>query len=375
MSVDVGELRRRVHGELLKNAGNVDQPSISRAIERVAPLLDDAAAAQLLDQVFADVHGLGPLEVLLADADVTDVMVVGDRGVWVERGGCIEDTGLYLHADEIFHLIERIVSPLGLRVDRASPMVDARLADGSRVNVIVPPLAIDGPCLTIRRFGTRPVPLEAFAGDDVQDLLVGAVKERRNVLISGGTGAGKTTLLNALARSIGAEERIVTVEDAAELRIDSRHVVRLESRPANAEGVGQTTLRQLVRNALRMRPDRIILGEVRGAEALDMLQAMNTGHEGSLSTCHANSPRDALARIETMVLMADVDLPLMAVRQQIASAIDVVVQVRRLPGGSRCVSQVVELHGNGTEYETKSLAYRDRVVAEFSSRSRFEDLA
>jgi pilus assembly protein CpaF len=302
-------------------------------------------------------------------------MVVGERGVWIERNGKVEDANLCLSSDEIFHLIERIVAPLGLRVDRASPMVDARLVDGSRVNVVVPPLAIDGPCLTIRRFGAKPVPLEAFANDGVATLLRKAVLERRNVLISGGTGSGKTTLLNAMTQCIGDDERVITIEDAAELRIPARHVVRLESRPANAEGVGRTTLRELVRNALRMRPDRIILGEVRGAEALDMLQAMNTGHEGSLSTCHANSPIDALARVETMVLMADVALPLHAIRRQIASSIDLVVQVRRFPDGTRSVSDVVELQLSHDELLTVSLLESGGSVREFSRPSRYMDVA
>jgi len=273
------------------------------------------------------------------------------------------------------HLIERIVSPLGLRVDRSSPMVDARLADGSRVNIIVPPLAIDGPCLTIRRFGARPVPLSAFGATDVVDLLLQAVIDRRNVLISGGTGAGKTTLLNAMAQGIRDNERVITIEDAAELRIAVKHVVRLEGRPANAEGVGRTTLRELVRNALRMRPDRIILGEVRGAEALDMLQAMNTGHEGSLSTCHANSPLDALARIETMVLMADVDLPLAAIRQQIASSIDVVVQIRRFPDGARRITEVAEVERDGNELRVSAVANGSTILRPFSRESRFMEAA
>jgi pilus assembly protein CpaF len=261
----------------------------------------------------------------------------------VERAGGLQRTDVILSAPTIEHLIEKVVAPLGLRVDRASPLVDARLPDGSRVNAVVPPLSVDGPCLTIRRFGARAIPLGDFCPPGVEALLTWAVSARLNVLVSGGTGAGKTTLLNALAASIPEEERVVTVEDAVELRLPGSHVVRLEARPANAEGAGEVRLRDLVRNALRMRPDRIVVGEVRGPEALDMLQAMNTGHEGSLSTCHANSPPDALRRLETMVLMGDVALPLAAVRDQVRSALDLVVQVARRPGGRRAIVAVDEV--------------------------------
>ena len=367
MVVDVTHLRRQVHQDLLQNAentGSIDEIAISRSVNKLAPLLDAQTAARLIDDVFADVHGLGPLEPLLTDPAVTDVMVVGDRGIWVERRGVVEETGLRLSVDEVFHLVERIVAPLGLRVDRASPMVDARLPDGSRVNVIVPPLAIDGPCLTIRRFGAKNIALEQIAQPPVANLLTKAVTEHQNILISGGTGAGKTTLLNAMAMVIDAGERVITIEDAAELRLALRHVVRLEGRPANAEGVGRTTLRELVRNALRMRPDRIILGEVRGAEALDMLQAMNTGHEGSMSTCHANSPVGALARIETMVLMADVDLPVTAIREQVLSSIDLIVQLARTPNGGRQVVDVSEVAQSGSQLVARRIATQFAVVAE-----------
>jgi len=275
-------------------------------------------------------------------------MVNGPGRVWVERDGRLERVAVALDTAAIEHLIEKVVAPLGLRIDRSSPLVDARLADGSRVNAVVPPLAVDGPCLTIRRFGARAVPLTAFATPPVVAMLAWAVAARLNILVSGGTGAGKTTLLNALAGCIPEGERVVTVEDAAELRLPGDHVVRLEARPANAEGAGAVRIRELVRNALRMRPDRIVVGEVRGPEALDMLQAMNTGHEGSLSTCHANSPDDALRRLETMVLMGDVDLPLAAVRTQVESALDLVVQVARRPDGTRrivAVAEVVEAAG------------------------------
>ena len=297
----------------------------------------------VVDRVLARTIGMGPLEPLLADMEVTEVMVNGPGPVWIERRGALEATEVRVDNATIELLVERIVAPLGLRADRTSPLVDARLPDGSRVNVIIPPLAIDGPCITIRRFGARAIPLTDLCQPGVAELLRQAVLSRANVVVSGGTGAGKTTLLNALAAAIPDGERIVTVEDAAELRLPGRHVVRLEARPGNADGVGAVTVRSLVRNALRMRPDRIVVGEVRGAEALDMLQAMNTGHEGSLSTCHANSPVDALRRVETMVLMGDVGLPLGAIREQLVSAIDLVVHVARQPDGTRCIVAVAEV--------------------------------
>lgn len=373
MSFDLELMRKSVHQQLINEAiesGAVDDELVARVIQSVVPLADDATASELRKIILADVHGLGHLEPLLADHRVSDVMVVGERGVWIERDGNIENTGLKLSSQDTFNLIERIVAPLGLRVDRASPMVDARLQDGSRVNVIVPPLAIDGPCLTIRRFGARPIPLESFTSQPISSLLKKAVKQKRNVLISGGTGAGKTTLLNALTQSLGSNERIITIEDAAELRIPLRHVVRLESRPANTEGIGRTTLRELLRNALRMRPDRIILGEVRGAEALDMLQAMNTGHEGSFSTCHANSPVDALARVETMVLMAEVSLPLEAIREQLASALDLIVQVKRLPDGSRRIVDLVEVSRSAGTYLFHPLVDELGNVSDFKKPAR-----
>ncbi|MGI8776304.1 MAG: CpaF family protein [Acidimicrobiales bacterium] len=338
--------RTRVHARLLaEGAGAVLPERLEVLVGEEAPLLGAAQRARVVSEVLAEVRGLGPLEPLLADPSVTEVMVNGPGRVWVERAGRLERVAIDLDTVSIEHLIEKVVGPLGLRVDRSAPLVDARLPDGSRVNAVVPPLAVDGPCLTIRRFGTRPVALSAFAAPTVTALLAWAVEARFNILVSGGTGAGKTTLLNALGGHIPAGERVVTVEDAAELRLPSDHVVRLEARPANAEGAGAVPVRDLVRNALRMRPDRILVGEVRGPEALDMLQAMNTGHEGSLSTCHANSPADALRRLETMILMGDVDLPLDAVRTQLESALDLVVQVARTPGGSRQVVEVAEVRG------------------------------
>ncbi|MDQ6909785.1 MAG: Flp pilus assembly complex ATPase component TadA, partial [Actinomycetota bacterium] len=300
----LAEATSRVHARLLAEGSRAELPlRVAALVSEEAPLLGPGLRAAIVDDVIAQVAGLGPLEALLADEAVTEVMVNGPGRVWIERGGVLERVATTLDAASIEHLIEKVVAPLGLRVDRSSPLVDARLPDGSRVNAVVPPLAIDGPYLTIRRFAARPIPLSAFAPASVVELLTWAVRARLNVLVSGGTGAGKTTLLNALGACIPHHERVVTVEDAAELRLPGEHVVRLEARPGNAEGVGEVRVRDLVRNALRMRPDRILVGEVRGPEALDMLQAMNTGHEGSLSTCHANGPDDALRRPETMVLM------------------------------------------------------------------------
>ena len=340
-------LAARVHHRLLRGEpadglGLLTPEAVGRAARAEAPLLGTAQLDRVVAEVLARANGLGPLEPLLADPAVTEVMVTGGR-VWVERAGALERVDLELEPAAVDHLIERVVGPLGLRVDRSSPMVDARLPDGSRVNAVVPPLALDGPCLTIRRFAAGFVPLAAFCHDRVAALLAWAVRARMNVLVSGGTSSGKTTLLNALAAEIPAGERIVTVEDAAELRLPQDHVVRLEARPGNADGAGGVPVRELVRNALRMRPDRIVVGEVRDAAALDMLQAMNTGHEGSLSTCHANGPADALRRLETMVLMGGVGLPLDAVRDQIRSSLDLVVQVARRPGGTRRVVEVAEV--------------------------------
>ena len=280
-----------------------------------APLLATATADVVLDELVDDVGGLGPLEPLLADATITEIMVNGGDRVFVERAGRIEAVGCAIDAATIVRIVERVIAPLGLRLDRASPMVDARLADGSRLHAVLPPLAPDGPCLSIRRFGARSVPLAAFGVEpEVSGLLDTLVASGWNIVVSGATSSGKTTCCNALAQAIDPAERIVTIEETAELRLEQPHVVRLEARPANAEGAGAVGVRELVRSALRMRPDRIVVGEVRGGEALDMLQACNTGHDGSLSTVHANSPDDALARIETLALCADVPLPLPAVR-------------------------------------------------------------
>ncbi len=366
-------MRRQIHASLLDpsvDSSNVDESFVRRLVNNSAPLLGAAQVDRLVAEILSDVHGLGALDEFLADDSVTDVMAVGGRGLWIERNGKLTDTRIAVQESEIERLIERIVAPLGLRVDRSSPMVDARLPDGSRVNAVVAPLAVDGPCLTIRKFGARAIGMSEIVDDSVGELLATAVRTRRNILISGGTGAGKTTLLNALASVIDTNERIVTVEDAAELRLPLRHVVRLESRPANSEGMGQVTLRDLVRNALRMRPDRIIVGEVRGGEAIDMLQAMNTGHEGSMSTCHANSPLDALRRIETMVLMSGVNLPLEAVRQQVVAAIDLVIQIARLSNGQRRVVEVAEVINTHEGPSTRVIATSEGVVADLQRLAR-----
>ncbi len=322
----------------------------------VAELVDDHAAplsaarrGQVRELILREAVGLGPLEELLADPRVEEVMVNGPDRVYVERGGRIEPTQIAFESERALRdSIERILAPLGRRVDELSPMADARLADGSRVNVVIPPLAVDGPALSIRRFtALRPDPDELVASGtltaDLREVLAGAVRERRSLLVSGGTGSGKTTLLNALSSYVDPLERVVTIEDAAELRLRQPHVVRLESRPASVEGRGEVTIRDLLRNALRMRPDRIVIGEVRGPEALDLLTALNTGHDGALSTVHANSPEDALRRIETLALMAGIGLPHAAIRDQVGRGIDLVVHLVRDGEGARRVTAVGEV--------------------------------
>ena len=302
---------------------------------------------EVLDEVF----GLGPLEPLMQDPTVSDILVNGSKEVYVERGGVLEETNVVFQDDaHLMHIIDQIVSAVGRHIDEASPMVDARLADGSRVNVVIPPLAIDGPHLSIRRFGQVPIGEEDLLANQaltqpMLELLKSAVQSRLNIVISGGTGAGKTTLLNVLSSYVSDKERIVTIEDSAELQLKQRHVVRLETRPPDAQGKGAIQQRQLLINSLRMRPNRIILGEVRGEEALDMLQAMNTGHDGSMTTIHANSPRDAIARMETMAMMANLNLPEKAIRKQIVSAITLVVQVSRFSDGTRRLTHITEITG------------------------------
>ena len=316
--------------------------SVQTIVGRLAPMAPVADRDAVVSRVVHRLRGLGPLEPLLGLAGVSDIMVNGPGRVWIERHGRLLPTDIEIDAETLDHLVERIVAPLGRRLDRSSPLVDARLPDGSRVHVAAPPVAVDGPILTIRRFQVTEVELEAMTTPGIAELLRWAVRTRRSVVIAGGTSAGKTTLLNSLALQIGGDERLVTIEDSAELRLGAGHVVRLEARPVTVDGPPAVSIRELVRNALRMRPDRIVVGEVRGPEALDMLQAMNTGHEGSLSTVHANSPTDALRRLETMALSGDAALPLQAIRAQMVSAVDLVVQVERSGDGHRRIVAVAE---------------------------------
>jgi pilus assembly protein CpaF len=325
--------------------------------------LSQAEREEIVEHIVWEIIGLGPIEPLFRDKTITDILVNNAHNIFVERKGKLTRINASFRNDaHLLAVIDRIVSRVGRRVDESSPMVDARLPDGSRVNAIIPPLALDGPVLSIRRFGADITVKELVEyGSITQDmltLLAGCVKARLNVLISGGTGSGKTTLLNALSSFIPSDERLITIEDAAELRLQQEHVVRLETRPPNSEGKGEVLARDLVKNALRMRPDRIVVGEVRSSEALDMLQAMNTGHEGSLSTVHSNSPRDALARLETMILMAGTNLPNRAMREQIASALDVIIQVQRLSDGGRRVISVVEVVGMEGEMVTTQEIFR-----------------
>ena len=346
---------------------------------------------RLVNDVQHELFGLGPLEPLLADHTISDILVNRHSTIYVERRGKLEVTNVAFKDDEhLMRVIERIVSSVGRRIDESSPMVDARLRDGSRVNAIIPPLSIDGPVLSIRRFGAEPLRMQALIDNkaltkDIADMLEMCVAARLNVLISGGTGAGKTTLLNALSAYIPTDNRIVTIEDSAELQLQQPHVVRLETRPPNIEGKGEVTQRDLVRNALRMRPDRIVIGEVRGGEAIDMLQAMNTGHDGSLTTIHANTPRDALARLETMIQMTGMRLSDRAMRQQVASAINLVVQVARLSDGTRRVTSISEITGMEGEtitmqeifqYERTGVDGQGQVIGRFKPtgiRPRFAE--
>src|SRR5271155_4353876 len=345
---------------------------IRQTVNTEAVPLSFAERERLAREILDEIFGLGPLEPLLKDPTVSDILVNRFDRVYVERAGKLEPTGLSFKDDaHLMQIIDRIVSRVGRRVDESSPMVDARLPDGSRVNAIIPPLAVDGPCLSIRRFGRERLMAEDLVGNHtltgpMLELLAGCVKARLNILISGGTGAGKTTFLNVLSSYISNRERIVTIEDAAELQLHQEHVVRLETRPPNIEGKGSIQQRQLVINSLRMRPDRIIVGEVRGEEALDMLQAMNTGHDGSLTTIHANSPRDALSRLETMVAMANLGIPDTAIRRQISSAIDLIVQVSRLSDGTRKVISIAEITGMEGDVVTMQdiFGFRKRGIRE-----------
>jgi pilus assembly protein CpaF len=356
------ELKRIIHAKLVDKldlsrvsdlAGETLRREIRLVVERLCdtenPLLNRMERERLIDEVLDETFGFGPLEVLLKDPTVSDILVNGPQRIFVERRGRLEKTDVkFRDNDHLMQIIDRIVSKVGRRVDETSPMVDARLPDGSRVNAIIPPLALDGPSMSIRRFGANPLRLEDLLNyktftPEMAMLMEACIKARLNIVISGGTGCGKTTLLNTLSSFIPHEERIVTIEDAAELQLQQDHIVRLETRPANIEGKGAVNTRDLVKNALRMRPERIIIGECRGAEALDMLQAMNTGHSGSMTTLHANTCRDAQARLETMIMMAGMDLPIKAMRQQISSAVDLIVQANRLQGGPRKITSIMEV--------------------------------
>ena len=357
-------IKRRMHQRLvdkidLSRVGDLKGESFRREIRLVVEHLCDSENTflnrserdRIVDEVLDETLGLGPLEFLLKDPSISDILINGPKNIFVERRGQLEKTEVEFRDNaHLMQIIDRIVSKVGRRVDETCPMVDARLEDGSRVNAIIPPLALDGACVSIRRFGSNPVKLEgllnfkAFTPEMVM-LLEGCIKARLNIIISGGTGSGKTTLLNTLSSFIQNDQRVVTIEDAAELQLQQEHVVRLETRPSNIEGTGAITATDLVRNALRMRPERIIIGECRGGETLDMLQAMNTGHDGSMTTVHSNSPRDAIARLETLVMMAGYDMPIKAIRQQVAGAVDVIIQANRLQGGPRRVMNITEVQG------------------------------
>jgi pilus assembly protein CpaF len=376
------ELGRRVHAKLIaeldpemdlentSNVRNTIRMLYDTILEEEGVVLNRLDRARLFDRIVSEILGYGPIDPLLSDSTVTEVMVNGPKYVYVERGGMLTRTEVeFVDADHLMRIIRRIVGPLGRRIDESSPMVDARLPDGSRVNAIIPPLSLVGPTLTIRKFSEDPYTVNDLIRfgsltHEVAGFLEACVEARLNIIVSGGTGAGKTTLLNVLSSFIPGDERIVTIEDAAELQLQQDHVVTLEARPPNSEGEGQITIRQLVINSLRMRPDRIVVGEVRGGEALDMLQAMNTGHDGSITTAHSNGPRDTLRRIETMVLMAGMDLPLRAIREQIASALDLIVHISRIRDGSRMVVNITEVQG----MEGDVIVLQDLFTLEQTSR-------
>lgn len=359
---DFEELKRLIHGKLvdkldLSRLGDLEGDTLRREIRLVVehlcdtenPLLNRSERERLIEEILDETFGFGPLEILLKEEGVADIMINGPKHVFIEKNGRIQRSNVtFRDNDHLMQILDRIVSKVGRRIDETSPMCDARLPDGSRVNAVIPPLALDGPSLTIRRFGSNPLTLEdllrfgAFTPEMVM-LLEGAVKARLNMIISGGTGSGKTTLLNTLSSFIPSDQRMITIEDAAELQLQQEHVLRLETRPPNVEGKGRVNATDLVKNALRMRPDRIIIGECRGPEALDMLQAMNTGHEGSLTTIHANTPRDAVSRLETMISMGGLELPMKALRHQFASAVDLIIQANRLQGGPRKITHITEV--------------------------------
>jgi len=389
------ELKSRIHRQLIEQIdlekvdmlGTSDLAReigyiIERLIVEEGVPLNQQEKERIIVEVQHETFGLGPLEPLLTDPDISDILVNNSNSVYIERHGKLEKTDVvFRDSKHLMQIIERIVSKVGRRIDESAPYVDARLIDGSRVNAIIPPLAIDGPVLSIRRFGVIPLKMNDLIrlgtiDERMKIILEGAVKTRLNILISGGTGTGKTTMLNVLSEYIPVTERILTIEDSAELQLKQDHVVRLETRPPNIEGKGEVTQRDLVKNGLRMRPDRIIVGEVRGGEALDMLQAMNTGHDGSISTIHANTTRDAMARLDTMVLMAGMDLPERAIREQIASAINIILQLVRFPDGTRKVvkiSEITGMEGNTIVmqdifiYDQKGISLDGKIIGEFKA--------
>ncbi|GGK68677.1 CpaF family protein [Ornithinimicrobium pekingense] len=387
----VVRLKEEAREELFTRLGNrisdsaLDEGKLQELVRREVTNLVNAASVplktderrRLIKEITDDVLGYGPLQKLLDDDDVTEIMVNGPEKIYIESSGTLRRAeARFTSEDHLRRVIERIVSRVGRRIDESSPLVDARLEDGSRVNAVIPPLAFSGSTLTIRKFGKKPMRVEDLVArgsvsPQMVELLRACVEARLNILVSGGTGTGKTTMLNVLSSFIPDGERIVTIEDAVELQLQQEHIVRLESRPRNIEGHGEITIRDLVRNSLRMRPDRIIVGEVRGGESLDMLQAMNTGHDGSLSTLHANSPRDAISRLETMVLMAGMDLPLRAIREQIASAVDVIVQLTRLRDGTRRVTHVTEVQGMEGDIVTLQDAFVFDYSAGVDAQGRF----
>ncbi len=359
---DFETLKRLIHGKLvdkldLSRLGDLEGDTLRREIRLVVehlcdtenPLLNRSERERLIDEVLDETFGFGPLEILMKMDDVADIMINGPKNVFLEKAGRIVKSDVTFRDNaHLLQILDRIVSRVGRRVDESTPMVDARLPDGSRLNAVIPPLALDGPSLTIRKFGANPLTLESLLKfgaftPEMAMFLEGATKARLNTVISGGTGSGKTTLLNTLSSFIQPDHRIITIEDAAELQLQQDHVLRLETRPANIEGKGRVSATDLVKNALRMRPDRIIIGECRGAETLDMLQAMNTGHEGSLTTIHANNPRDAVSRMETMISMGGIELPMKAIRQQFSAAVDLIIQSNRLQGGPRKVTHITEV--------------------------------
>jgi pilus assembly protein CpaF len=382
------EVKNRIHLGVIEDLGRqifttgIDGPGLRpTVVEEIRRRLEQEAGIaredreRLVEELTDDIMGHGPLERLLADDTVSEIMVNAPNDVWIEREGILHKTTVrFSDESQLRRIINKMVAEVGRRIDEAQPMVDARLPDGSRINAVIPPLSLSGALLTIRKFGAERLDIDALVRlgtltPETADLLRRCVKARLNMLISGGTGTGKTTLLNALSAAIPESERIVTIEDAAELRLAQRHVLRLECRPKNIEGEGEVAIRDLLRNTLRMRPDRIVVGEVRGAETLDMLQAMNTGHDGSLSTVHANSPRDALARVETMVLMAGYDLPLRAIRQQVAAALDLIIQLERVHDGSRKVMAITEVQRMESDVVTLQELYRFHVDAVASDRA------